>query len=64
MTAMLGGVWKSGQPLYLEGTAGDLGVHVLSNMIGTNVLTAGEYDVLVSIKGTAVGSGTAIVTAP
>jgi len=55
--------WRSGMPVYIEATVA--GGSIPQEAVGTPGavnLTAAEYDVSVSIKGTVVGSGTALVT--
>ena len=57
--------WESGMPIYIEATAaGGSTPQEATGTPGAVNLTAASYDVSVSIKGTAVGTGTAIVTDP
>ena len=54
--------WESGQPLIIKGNA--VPVTAWSVGSGGTNLPVCDYDVSVSVKGTAIGSGTAKVTAP
>jgi len=53
--------WESGQPLLIKATDA---TNAAWSAAGTFDIHKAEYDVSVSIKGTVVGIGTAIVTAP
>jgi len=57
-------VWKAGAPIYVEGKVGTPAEGLIVGTTGTTVMTVGNYDISVSILGTAVGTGTAKVTAP